>query len=72
MRKLINEKVSAPNIKYMATTEMTQFHPEYAIYPTWGGRDFRHFTEIGKKEAFISGKLYADVQVLLNYFCQTD
>ena len=69
MRKLINEKINSENVKYMATTEMTQYHPDNAIYPTWAEQN-KYFMEIDKKEAFVSGKLFADVQVMLNYFCQ--
>ena len=68
MDDLISNKIRAGNIKFMPVTLLTQYHPDVIDRPLRA--DKIHFMARMAKDTHVPGKLFADVQILLNHFCQ--
>ena len=67
MDYLITHQIKAANIKFMPVTLLTQYHPKVIDRPLRA--DKIHFMARMAKETHVPGKLFADVQILLNHFC---
>ena len=70
MDNLITNQINARNIRFMPVTLLTQYHPDVIDRPLRA--DKIHFMARMVDGTHVPGKLFADVQILMNHFCSEE